>query len=258
MRKILLLILLMCCVCVFCIGRDSYAFISTTDKVKSIKSALARSLCFEKYWEWSDYKINSVLPIKIAIIGKDFHIWINDFEVSRRAHMAGYFEGKLRNDKAVIIRTESYNIGLIPSLPGYQKNKKLFENQDVIEDSLIVPSNCSPYYDVATAQKELMLRTVTSTVQKQLNSWHKQGIVKYPRELTLIIADFNIDYSSTYILVEETKKLYSVTLHDPQSYESDEYERIEEYPFGEIYNKSKSLLGKIRKHGIIRKIMLNP
>jgi hypothetical protein len=77
-------------------------------------------------------------------------------------------------------------------------------------------------------------------------------------EVTLIIADFNIDYPYTYIMVEPVNEVYRVTLHDPQNYDSDEYEREGEYPFGEEYSVSKELLEKIHKHGIIRKITLTP
>lgn len=254
MRKLLFMFLLVCGISVSVVPND---YASNANEVSSIKNALLRRLCFEIYWEWSD-RPSSTLPMRIRIEDESFRIWINDLRVTKKAHMAGYFVGRLRNGRAAIIHSEAYNINLTPSVPGYVENKPLFDAKDVIEDTLILPSDCTPRYDPISPQKELMLRTVVSTVQKTLSSWVKEGIAKYPREVTLIIADFNVDYPSTYILVKPINKVYSVTLHDPQDYESDEYERSGEYPFGEVYNKSKSLLAKIRKHGIVRKIVLTP
>lgn len=252
MRKVMFFLFLVC-IGLFNAG-SSYSFADY--EVASIKNSLSRWLCFERYWEWPIDRPSSILPMRIKSDDNTFRIWINNLEVTKESHMAGYFIGRIRNGHAAIISREAYNINLTPPVPGYVKNKKLFEHDSVIEDVLIMPSDCSPHYDQPTPQKELMLQTAVSTMQKRLSEFAKMGIAKYPKELTLIIADFNIDYPSTYILVDQTKEVYSVTLHDPQNYDSDEYERSGEYPFGELYNKSKTLLEKIRKHGIVRKIVL--
>jgi hypothetical protein len=130
----------------------------------------------------------------------------------------------------------------------------------LITDTLTIPTDCTPRYEPLTRQKGRMVETVVSTLQKRLSAWMQRGIATYPREVTLNIADFNVDYPSTYILVEPPVELYTATLHKVSDYDSDEYERDGEYPLGEIRMKPhmKDLLEKIRKHGIVRKIVLTP
>ena len=252
MRKLLFLFFLMICSIGIYLDEHKNAF--ADNQTSSIRNAMVRFLCFEVYWERSDYKLGTTFPMKIDIDKNNFQIWINDLKVNKRAHVAGFFTGRLRNGEAAVIGHEAYNIKLTPPVIGYIENKAMFDSKDVIEDTLTVPSDCTPHYDPTTPKKELMLRTVISTVQKELSSWVRQGIAKYPREITVIIADFNVDYSYTYVLVKQTNDVFSVALHDFQEYDSDEYERDGEYPFGTIYNTSKSLLEEIRKHGIVRKI----
>lgn len=256
MRKMFCLVLLFSC---FATSFTEGVSVSDDNQIAPIRESLSRNFCYEVYWEaGANYKLGSSLQVEMKFVGEKFLVWINNMEMKGPYHVAGFYTGRLKDEKGVIIRRESYNIDLKPHVPGYSENRSLFEKNTVIKDTIIIPSDCTPHYDPQTPKKELMLRTVVSTVQKQLNRWGGQGIVKYPHELTLVIADFNIDYPSTYVLVEQTKNLYSVTLHDPQNYDSDEYERNGEYPLGEVYNqsKTKSLIAKVRKHGIIQKIVL--
>jgi len=221
--------------------------------VERIKTAIIRSLCYDVYWAggWGSgefYRRAEALPLKLFIEGETFYARIDPigFFGKNKQPMRANRIGIVRSDQAVVVTNSKAGMD------------ELFATKPIIKDTITIPANCTPHYDPTTPKKELMLRAVISTMQKRLSEFVKIGVAKYPRELTLIIADFNIDYPSTYILVKQTKELYSVTLHDPQNYDSDEYEQSGEYPFGGVYNKSKSLLAKIRKHGITRKIVLAP
>jgi hypothetical protein len=128
------------------------------------------------------------------------------------------------------------------------------------EDAITIPTDCNPRYDPPTPRKQRMLETVINTLQKHLSVFMRSGVSKYQSQITLTIADFNVDYPSTYILVEPPGHLFTVTLHNPQDYDSDLYEREGEYPLREVRVKPhhKDLLEKIRKHGIVRKVTLAP
>jgi hypothetical protein len=253
MRKTVTASVLLCCASFFAAGIGCTA----KNDVRIVKDGLVKRLCYESYWGLGGYPRKPV-PIKIRIDRpeKTFHIWINDFEVTETYHMADYLSGILRDKDAVVLRHSGYNIELRPPHRGYLEHRPLFDGEGVVEDILEMPADCTPHYDPTTPKKELMLSTVIKTVQYRLEDFARMGIAKYPRELTLIIADFNIDYPMTYVLVEQTNKVYTITLHDFQDYESDEYERMGEYPFGERYKPAKSLIEKIRKHGIRKKIAL--
>ena len=72
----------------------------------------------------------------------------------------------------------------------------------------------------------------------------------------LIIADFNIDYPYTYVIVEPDLKDFLVTLHDIQDYDSEAFEREGSYPFNVLYEISDQIEKKIREHGIIIDVKL--
>jgi hypothetical protein len=230
------------------------------NQTTSIKEALKRLLCYEGYWHRAPEIISgATLPLEIKIEGDNFFIWINKLKYKGKymQNMEGYYWGQMKNGMAGISRSELHPIDLMPSIQ-QDKYRHQFETGIVIKDTLIMPKDCTPIYEPTTPKKELMLQTVVSTMQKQLSDFLRMGIAKYPKEVTIIIADFNIDYPYTFVWVEYTKNLFIVTLHDPNDYFSDKDERDGEYPFGEEYNKPKSLLEKVRKHGIIRKIVLDP
>jgi hypothetical protein len=228
------------------------------EQITPIKEALIRWLCYEAYWHRApEIESGAIVPLEVKIEGDKFLIWSKDLKFKDLKNMEGYYWGQMSKGKVAIIRSELYPKDSTPTNQQV-KYRHQFESIRIIKDTLIMPANCTPQYDPMTAHKELMINTVAGTVQKQMSETVRLGISKYPMEVTLIIADFNIDYPYTYILVEPVNKVYSVTLHDPQDYDSDEYEREGEYPFGEEYSVSKELLEKIKKHGIIRKIILTP
>lgn len=225
------------------------------EKIARIKNAMVKSLCYDVYWAggWGHgehYQRGVQLPFKIVIEGEKFYARVDPIG----------FVGKDRQP-ARATRIGIDRDGRTVVISNYEKDmEQIFSGSSLIEDALVIPTDCTPHYDPPTPQKERMLQTVVSTMQKQLSSFVRMGAATYPQKVTLTIADFNIDYPSTYILVEPPGHLYTVTLHNPQNYESDEYEREGEYPLGEIQVKPhlKPLLAKIRKHGVIREIVLTP
>ncbi len=218
-------------------------------QLAQIKSAIIHDLCREIYLGGGKhYKRDVPLPLKIKIEGNKFYAKLEKLGMSPGGHITQLYQiGLLKTAKtggAVVTHNFERDID------------NRFIDKSVINDTFTIPSDCTPRFDTTTPQKELMLRTIVSTMKNQLGDFVKLGIWKYQGEVTLIIADFNIDYPETYILVEPMKKVYGVRFHDPENYDSDEYEREGEYPFGEEYSISKELLAKIRKHGIIQKITL--
>jgi len=225
------------------------------EKIARIKKAVTDSLCYDVYWAggWGhgeDYRRGVPLPFKLLIEGEKFYARVDPigFVGKYRQPMMADRIGFDRGDRAVVVTNYEPDVD------------RKFLTGSLIEDTLTIPTDCTPRYDPPTPQKERMLQTVVNTMQRELSWLVREGIANYPNEVTLIIADFNVDYPSTYLLVEPPGNLYTVTLHDPEHYESDKYERGGQYPSRNIQIKPhlKPLLAKIRKHGIIRKIVLTP
>lgn len=251
-------------------------------QVHGVKEAVSRYICFQVYWlGWTrrqgisrplqlliegDQSLS--LPYKIKADGKMFMAWIEGIEIFRGDPIDQFLIGRLKNDSPAVILSEGYNANLTPPLRSLLENRSRFAtNQATINESITIPQDCTPRYDRSTPQKELMLRTIVATMEKRLSFFVKAGLAKYPQELTLIIGNFNVDYPSTYVLVEPSDQtngfdaeLYDLTLHDAQDYDSDRFERQGEYPLGEvrIRPEQKQLLQKIRERGIKQKIALSP
>jgi hypothetical protein len=234
---------------VFTLIRPSEANQIEESQLAQIKSAIIRSLCYVVYWGGGDfyYRTGIPLPTKIKIEGNKFYAKIKDVGKYGKPYVSAYQVGLLKTAKtggAVV--THNFEIGMDKDL--------FFKGESVVDDVLTIPTDCTPKYDPMTPKKERMIKTIVNSMKDTFSRWVKTDIAKFPRELTLIIADFNIDYPQIYVLVEPMNEFFRVTLHDPQNYDKDD----DEYMFGEEHRMPKSIQEKVRKHGIIRKIVLDP
>lgn len=229
------------------------------DQPASIKEALRKSLCYELYWQGQKFQVGVPLPLQVKILEGRFLAWVDDLKATHHVRMSGFFMGRVKDGRSIAVLTRGYNPDLSPQAPGYAEDRQHFV-AGAMKDTLTIPADCTPRYDPPTAEKARKLKTVVSTMQKQISSLVRMGAARYPPEITLIVADFNIDYPSTYVLVEPAGDLYTLTLHDPEDYDSDLYERQGEYPLRwvRVAPHLRDLLGKIRRHGIIQKILLTP
>jgi len=228
------------------------------ERIASIKEALSRWVCHEYYWRGTRYyPLGKTLPIEIKIEGDQFFIWIDHLEVTKFVDRAGYFSGKVIDAKAVVITHEGYNVKSM-ALFGEQRRRRYFEDSDVIKKKFTFPLNCTPVYDPMTPKKESILRALEKTLQQEIEElrWYTQIGVK---EVTVTIADFNTDYFSTYVLIDDRiNRVYEVNLNF-QYY--DDFKELGTFPIGRVYPERfhvENLIEKIRKHGMTRRIVLTP
>ena len=238
-----------------CLAVASPAASGASARIDRIREAVARSLCYDIYWAgaWGhgeNYQRNVPLPLTLVVGEEKFYARIDPigFVGKDRQPVRVTRIGLDRGRRAVVIANHERDVDL------------RFSTGPLIEGTLTIPADCTPRYDPPTPEKARKLQTVVSTMQKQLSSLVRMGAARYPPEITLIVADFNIDYPSTYVLVEPAGDLYTLTLHNPEDYDSNLYEREGEYPLRwvRVAPHLRDLLGKIRRHGIIQKILLTP
>lgn len=227
------------------------------DQLAGITRVLIRNFCFEIYWWGRSYNTGVPLTVEVKVQGEQFFAWVHDIEAGKGVRMAGVYKGMVKETHAAIIDSGAYNVALSPPAPLYLEERRHFESPPVFKTKLIIPTECTPSYDPPTPRKERMLETVVNTLRIRLSDFVRTGIALYPHEVTIIIADFNPDYPETLILVESSGEVFVVTLHDPRDYDSHKYERQGEYPLGQRHHPQKDLMRKIRRHGIIREIVLS-
>jgi len=228
------------------------------ERITSIKEGLSRWVCHDYYWQGTKYyPLGKTLPLEIKIEGDQFFIWIDHLEVTERVDATGYFSGRIMDGRGVVIIHEAYNMKSTPPL-GEEKRRRYFESGHIIKEKFNFPSNCTPVYDPMTPQKESMLRALDKTLEQEIEElrWYTEIGVK---EVTATIADFNTDYFSTYVLIDDRiDRVYVVNLN---FWYDDDFKELGVFPIGRIYPErfqKENLLEKIRKHAIVRKVRLTP
>ena len=272
-RFLFIFILLSLCVFNFEIVSAS----SHRGRVSVVKRAVSRWLCWDKYWGWGGCSLGRVVPAEIKLEKNIFYVWIDNIVVTDKVRMAAFYEGRIRNRQASVILREAFGLSLHrephspmkkkkgsfqsggqaitgPSL--LERRKRLFESGSIISTHISIPAYCTPHFEAATPEKELMIATVTRTVKRQLAILAKHSAI-IPPHLNMIIANFNVDYPSTYVFVEELNQVYVITLHDVADYGSHAFEKTGYYPFGELYEPSEVLISRIKRNGIVKEINVN-
>jgi hypothetical protein len=228
------------------------------DTTAVIKETLNRYFCNQIYWHIEKLPSQITQAYKVKIIGNRFTIFFESVKPKSNLHMLHFLYGRIKNGTGAIITGYGRNAKYIDKRTQTALNQ--FEDGGIVNDSITIPIDCIPKYD-SSAQKEKMVETVVSTMQKELGDTRRRGLARYPNEVNLFIANFTVDQGGTLVIVEPSDGLvYDITFHDPHNYDSDKYEQEGEYPHGEkdINSYNKMILEKIKRYAIKRRIALIP
>src|SRR5574340_1734783 len=88
-----------------------------------IKQAALRRICYDAYWWGEPVTLAKTTSIETVQEGERFLVWIDDLWSDEQSRMAGFYEGILKGDRAVVTRVEEYNAVLSPPIPGYTMNR---------------------------------------------------------------------------------------------------------------------------------------
>lgn len=266
--------LVLLCMCIFHVTTVSAsAGDSDTANVALVKHAVRRWLCWDKYWGWGPYDLGHVSAAKIKFDQKAFYVWIDDIVVTDKVRMAAFYTGRIKDGQAAVILREAFGTGYIPPKPKKKKGtyesggpaiigpglpeerKAIFETGRVISTDISVPIDCTPHFDPPTKEKGLMVATIVKTMRSFLARSFSNGSLNSTR-VKLMIANFNVDYPSTYVLIEPSNKVWVVALHDLQDYYSHTFEKVGAYPANEVLEPSavEVLIPRIKKNSIVKEI----
>ena len=202
--------------------------------------------CFSDYWEYKDGPApGSTLSVSVRKDGDRAFAWIEDFVRSPiAARTASFLEVFTFDGRTTIARDQQYLVGLAPDDDELFNRSKVFRN-GVEAVSLTVYSDCTPHFDSDTPLKERMLDSVRAAVAETLSNFNKHGVSNYSRQPTIVVANFNVDYPTVFVLVRETGEVFGVQFgsYFPQP------DEVSVYPILQTY-QIEALRPKIEMHGI--------
>jgi hypothetical protein len=214
----------------------------------AVAEAIQRALCYDVYWNGQEYELGKRVPVKIKVDGERVRARIDNVLVYRKFRTSLVLDGIREGARVSAAITKGYEPRSAPP-----EERREFEH-GVIDTVVSLPKDCTPRFDPSTPRKEQVVATVIETIRNFLLSGYLFG-ERLPREVTITIANFNLDYPKTFVLVEPGRKVYSVTLHDPSDYGNTEYWRREEYRIGPVYGRwqTEYYIRKIRAHALVKK-----
>lgn len=123
----------------------------------------------------------------------------------------------------------------------------------------VTPRDCTPRFDKTTKLKRFILKEIEREMDERHRNPPLDAVINrpiLPKQVKIIIANFNVDYSRTFVLVpnegsvEEVKwRRVSYTLEGERLYDN----RFRAGPVrGDFV--TEDLIRKILKHGIVRVI----
>jgi len=220
--------------------------------------AIIRTICRDVYWHNARYRLGQSLPLEVRLEDNKFYAWLEDLEIGKNLRMAYFYEGGIKDEKGAITFVYGYNLASRHPQPAQFFTQRDKFQQNTIRTILTLPNACPLELDPLTPEKGRMIQTVVETMEKQL----RLPIFNFPDEVTITIADFNVDYPLTYVLINQPSatEMVVVYLHDPDDWDGEKDPFKNEYRavFRRIGPEHRHLLARIKEHGIIRKIVIKP
>jgi len=224
------------------------AEISTSQAIEAIQ----RYVCFSDYWEYQDGPaLGSMLSMSIRKDGDRAFAWVEDFVRSPYGqHTASFLEVFTFGGRTTIAWNQRYPIGIAPGDDELFNRSRVFRN-GVEVVPLMVSSDCTPHFDSDTPLKERMLLSIQAVIAQSLSDFNRSGVSNYSRRLTIVLANFNVDYPTVFVLLRETREIFGVHFgsYFPQP------DEISVYPIVRTY-QIEALRPKIEMYGIPMEIEL--
>jgi hypothetical protein len=200
-----------------------------------------------------------VLPVAIRSEGQIAHALVEGLD---GPDLVTFYTITSKGTKAVVTSSFGYNKTLTKENSGFQESwGRVFDDDskhafgtDVRMGELRIPMKCTLVLEDDTAVKREMVDAVRRTLASILTQFNRAGATNYPDLIRVVIANFNIDFGATYVLVRETDEILGVTLNDPMEFPPAKAE----YIVFELYNSSDlpPIRRKIMATGIEHEIRL--
>ena len=236
---------------------------------KGILKAIANEICYENFWDGNQfYRYGSTVSIALHQVDDVTYAW-GDSLYSTPSYVrwtASYMIYK-KGDNFIAESVPGYNIKDESAATIFRQKLLALQTATPINVKMKIPADCTPHFQPDTPEKIQMLNKLTKSVADAIDAWQKLPYYPekktYPNPLKIIIANFNLDYPGTHILIPATREvLGAVFLADSQNPFNqsvyDDYQVVPVIPNeGETYEDVyRGWSPQIEKYGIVREINL--
>ncbi|MFZ0929599.1 MAG: hypothetical protein WAN11_13425 [Syntrophobacteraceae bacterium] len=237
---------------------DAASVASTSrGRISLAKRAIETRMCYDDYWRGKIFRPGGYVSLEIRFSGENLHVIASGDLAAGDGVGYVFYKGRIKNGQAAITDMSAYTTSDLTGTDqgghSFQEMRKKVEGWELYKGSVIMPIDCTPHYDVTSPKKEMMIDSIISTVKYILSIPREGREASRIQEVTLTIADFNIDYPYTYVLVEPIGEVFTLALHDPKNYDS-VVDGHTIYRWVESYRTPDTTIEKIREHGIVKKI----
>lgn len=219
-------------------------------RIDLVKVELKRIVCFYDYWGPALFVHGSRLSVEM---------WFNrdKFDVIVSGNLAGgpgigymFLFGRIIDGKPAITGMMANATSDLTGKDSFEGERKRLKMWEFHKDYMLMPADCTPRYDASTPKKRWMIQQIVDTIRYIYTFDDKRGhkISRVP-VLTLIIANFNVDYPETLVLVEPFGEVFRLTLHGPLH-----YDERGGYTWVQIFHPSHDDIEAIRQNGITKRI----
>lgn len=228
---------------------------------EAVTGAIEQRICFEDFW-WNrdSFRLGKTVPLTLRTDGDKTYVWSEALSVVPGApRWANYFSVFTKDDRTVVGSSYGYNLDSVRGTADFEKKRaQVFGGGKIEKIELRVPADCTPHFTQETPLKVQMLKVVETTMAKELTLLNKNGGAHYPRQIRIVIANFNTDYPETQVFIPSMEQVFHVALQDAADPLSDKFLKQGEYPIMPEYDKQavKALGDKIDQYGIVREITI--
>ena len=234
----------------------------------AVLEAVRRYVCFEVYWMLSraPFEPGQTVPVTIRKDSEIAYLWIEGLVRGRSdgSPLSNYYKIHMYEGEAGVLESK---VTSGDSKAEHERAEfKELRNQvfrgATQTAQLTMPKDCTPRYGKTTPLKQRKLMAVDRAMarlfqEEMIPFWRFAGPADGKadrKKVKIVIADFNVDYPSTFVLVPSMGKVWLMGLRD--SSDSRDEARLDEGEYwvepGWIEYTTEDFKRKILKHGVVR------
>lgn len=229
-----------------------------------LQDTVISQICWQVYWggdQW--YRLGTTETMSVSQAGDMIYAWSSSLSsVPNVDHWVDFFSVSNEGGRYVLSDYSGLNLDSEGAKHAFEKKLALISVGGIEKLDISIPKSCNPLFAADTPRKTRMLDDVVSSIAQSLIEANKFRPDSYPIHLSVVIANFNIGYPETFVLVPSKRQVFVVSLstdadRDGQQIEGDVVNQLAPQ-YGETADQLyKRIEQKVVKYGVNREINLD-